>query len=419
MNYPKSVLFFLIFAICTPSCSKNNGSDGPVACGDEKTFHEPIINGTAVWDPSVITLTNAQALSVGFLELGGRGGCTGTLIAPRVVLTAAHCVFSRPSYIRFYTGGNYYTPEGVYTAASYQAHPYYAGRYVDYDVGIVVLNEDPTLDGVEPIPVHLEPPQSLAGQMVVAVGYGITRPHTGGNSRKWWTVLQVVMESPTIYTTSGGGITSPCQGDSGGPLLWDDPVLGARVYGPVSSVESYDCDGLSFYVRSSNPDNAAFIRSYLPEDPCDGETFEGHCDSGMAVWCEGGMVVTDMCETWETCQDDGTGLFRCVVTDNCRGETWEGRCLDDGTAIWCEDGNVMGHECPSFGYTCRMNDEGLHRCMEPGPCDAEGLDWNGICTADGHARWCEDGEIKDRDCWLCDQDCGPAGVMGNYCIDRV
>ena len=416
---PLKRTLFVLVVIHLHACGSST-ENTTTFCGDEKTARSPIINGDPIWDATVCPITEAQADAVGFLNLGGRAGCTGTLIAPGIVLTAAHCVYTRPSYIQFVTGDDYRYPLNVYDASDWQAHPYYGGRYVDYDIAIVRLGTDPTMHGVTPIPAHLEPPTSLAGENVQAVGYGMTRAGVGGNSRKWWTVLRVTREYPTIFQVTGEYANGTCQGDSGGPLLWNDPTLGVEVHGALSSGDSEDCLGNSFYPRTDTPDNAAFIRTYIPEDPCEGETMQGRCEGDTAIYCDGAAVVVDPCDTWEACQLNADDHYRCVTTDPCAGETWEGRCLEDGSAVWCEDDAVMGHDCPSFGYVCRMSSEGLHRCMEPGPCDAEGLDWNGTCTEDGHVRWCEDGQIKDRDCWKCDQDCDWAGdLLGYYCVDRV
>ena len=145
----------------------------------------------------------------------------------------------------------------MYTASTYHWHPYYGGRYVDYDLGIVILETDPMDAGVMPIPVHLDPAQSLAGEWVQAVGYGMTSASVHGNTRKWWTVLRVTYEIPTIFQVTGFDDNGTCQGDSGSPLLWHDAVNGTMVHGALSSGDSEDCLGNSFYPRTDTPDNSA------------------------------------------------------------------------------------------------------------------------------------------------------------------
>ena len=128
------------------------------------------------------------------------------------------------------------------------------------------------------------------------------------------------------------------------------------------------CLGDSYYTRTDQTANPAFLAPYVPADSCGGETQAGRCEgTTTAVYCVEGTVHTDACESQKTCGVDADGHYRCL-----------------GLA---------------------------------GGCEAEGLDFAGTCTADGHARWCEDGVIRDRDCVMCEQACGwMSDAMGYYCL---
>jgi V8-like Glu-specific endopeptidase len=348
------------------SCDQEGGVP---YCGDVKAVDRSIINGVDGCDPSVAPLTGAEAEAVGMLELGGTHMCTGAVIAPSTVLTAAHCLRMDPPWVAFHVGRDWTAPTHSYEAASWQMHPGYAVGEVDHDMAIVHLTTDPMADGVAALPVHQSPPQDLVGRDVQAVGYGFTSYDDGSNRNRWWVVLNVERQFDTAYVVSGDGTTGTCVGDSGGPLLWNHPELGVRVFGVLSLGEADTrCLGDSYYTRSDHADNAAFLSPFLPADPCGAETLTGRCEGGTAIYCEDGTVHTDTC---------------------------------------------VGDE------TCRADEAGRHRCLPPpGGCEAEGLTFTGTCTPGGHARWCQDGVVMDRDCPLCDQQCGWAGeALGYYCID--
>jgi len=338
-------------------------------CGDEKAAVYDIINGSTEFDAAVAALTPAQVNAVGFLEINGTHACTGTLVAPATVLTAAHCLRLDPSYLLFKVGPDRRLPLGTYQALSWHLHPDYVVGEVDHDLAVVLLTQDPDSDGIAPIPIHQEPVQSLEGRDVQVAGYGFTADGDNSNSLRWWVVLRIARETTTAYVAAGDGTTGTCDGDSGGPLLWNHPTEGVRVFAALSLGEArMACLGDSYYTRTDEAANLAFILPFLPADPCAGET---------AV----------------------------------------GRCVSDVQAVYCLDGVVYEEACEA-GESCRMDSDGSYRCLLPDPCEAEGLDRTGTCTADGHARWCEDGLVKDRDCGLCGQSCGWAGdALGYYCMD--
>src|SRR4029450_6235411 len=69
---------------------------------------------------------------------GSVAGCSGSLVSPSVVLTAAHCVTSGPVAIRtvFFPGG----VEADYDVAAYAVHPEFSPtRLADADIALLPL----------------------------------------------------------------------------------------------------------------------------------------------------------------------------------------------------------------------------------------------------------------------------------------
>ncbi len=353
-------------ALCA-SCDQRPIDHEPF-CGDVKIAQSGIINGDEGFDPSVVSLTDAQASAVGMVEIGGTAMCTGTVIGPSTVLTAAHCLRTNPPWVKFHVGRDWRSPLFTYDSTSWDLHPFYGVGQVTHDIAVIHLTKDPLADGVAFLRSHLAPVQSLDGRLVQAVGYGHTTYGDGSNSLRWWVVLQVASESGSAYVVSGDGTTGTCDGDSGGPLLWGDTADNVGIYGVLSMGESGTaCLGDSHYTRLDEEANASFIAPYILADPCAGETLQG-------------------------------------------------RCVGISTAVWCADGVVNTDDCGP-GETCNTTLDGYMRCVVPGPCEAEVLDFAGLCTVDGHARWCEDGVVRDRDCALCGQACGwISEALGNYCL---
>ena len=190
------------------------------------------------------------------------GGCTGTLIAPDVVLTAGHCIEYSPTAIIANTV-DYDGPGGERIAVTRaMAHPGWEGSY---DVGVLVLAR-PATTAPRPAATSCVFEQQFAvGAAVELVGFGATDLQGESFNSRLRQVTASVRDpdcsggdgcvssiSPGGEFVAGGMGIGSCFGDSGGPVYRTTP-WGTYVVGVVSrGVDSGrdPCGGGGIYVRT-------------------------------------------------------------------------------------------------------------------------------------------------------------------------
>jgi hypothetical protein len=157
---------------------------------------------------------------IGIMVTNGMSFCTATLIAPRVVLTAAHCVGYASEDARGEKLGFFRVERSAtrYIDYEYDAFVSYGRGWGDDDVAILRLKTPVPWSIARPAALATAEPTDRSNEKVALFGYGCSnRPGVfGGGGGDDHTQKKQKLEFAM------GPIRAVCPGDSGGPTMRAD-----------------------------------------------------------------------------------------------------------------------------------------------------------------------------------------------------
>jgi MYXO-CTERM domain-containing protein len=224
----------------------------------QDTAEPPVVGGSASpsgkW-PSVVAV------------VGNQGACTGTLVGPNTVVTAAHCGNAQGVVVN--TTDYYNQSEGDWhPAAQTIRHPSYgSSQYGGYDIAVVRLTTPVTNFAPHPFATDCAADLVYDGAQGTIVGFGqTTQTGTGYNSRLHEAVLPIVDADcsddyfcdPNMVAEgelfAGGDGVDACFGDSGGPLFVNYEgtfaLVGVTSRSGSQATQQYPCRSGGIWTRA-------------------------------------------------------------------------------------------------------------------------------------------------------------------------
>jgi hypothetical protein len=283
----------LAVLICPPTASANEtaasfeGDVVPVRSGADVTFYNGQ-NATVDEFPAIIA-----GLRAGGTRPQGQT-CTGSVVAPRKIVIAAHCADAAGEKSFLYglddlnAGGGFRT-----NVVEYKKHPRYVNFDQGYDVAVVTTADDIPVRGGKYAAVATSKDAGLEAPGKNGLGFGYGKKDFDDASR------DVTLDKATLPIVNGDqvcqgvgagfksatmvcagyadGRTTILPGDSGGPLIVDGKIIG------LASWSRSDFKWYSVYSRLTN-DMGDWVATEVGQNPPgDGEFTVGLTPSSGKV----------------------------------------------------------------------------------------------------------------------------------------
>ncbi|AUX45456.1 uncharacterized protein SOCE26_069470 [Sorangium cellulosum] len=199
-----------------------------------------IIGGTIdEGDPAVVMLQVARELPDGGTK---RNVCTASVIAPTVLLTAAHCVTPNKvngATVTAFFGTDSSSEEGRWVnVTETHYHPQYdnSNLHAGYDIAVAILEEPAN---VEPLPYNRLPmTEDMVGDPIRLIGFGDDDEIAGWSGVKHHVSTFINTVTPLLLGL-GDADHHTCVGDSGGPALMNvngvPTIIGVTSFGGQES----------------------------------------------------------------------------------------------------------------------------------------------------------------------------------------
>ena len=343
----------------------------------------PIVNGTR--EPQNTFLTAGQALAVVYLaQPSGAMFCSGTLIAPRAVISAKHCtsaegIDSDPANIFIGFGTLETSPTAFIPIVEIDEHP-----IVDFSLLILGGNATEVLPDVVPIAMNrVAVDSNWYGRLVDAAGYGLVSPDGTETDGRYFATEEIVTSDSETVGVDGHGEQGVCYGDSGGPIIYQPNADTPPVV--VGTVQGGDGTCLDAAYLTRVDVAAAFVDARLaqplppPLTTCPGQSGTGGCINGDATWCKHDFLYTQPCASLGLgCGYLGATTGYGCLPVACGDVDYYGVC-DGEVLAWCGHGSLSTRDCAASDLTCTVDP--TSRVADCRKCACDFANASGHCEA--------------------------------------